>query len=123
MTQEHEQSRIEDLTHSLLEIAVESWRFTRVFERLLSKLDAGEQGRYLSQYRWFQRRLEESLLKAELRLVNVEGQSFDPGMAAAALNINEFGPQDTLVVEQMLEPIIMGPDGLLKTGTVILKKV
>lgn len=123
MTQEQDQPRIEDLTNSLLEVAVESWRFTRVFERLLSKLDSGEQGRYVSQYRWFQRKLEEALLKAELRLVNVEGHPFDPGMAATALNIEEFEPDDSLVVEQMLEPIIMGPDGLLKTGTVTLRKV
>jgi hypothetical protein len=44
-------------------------------------------------------------------------------MAASALNIGDFGPHDTLQVEQMLEPIIMGPDGLKKQGTVMLRKV
>ena len=104
-------------------MAVESWRFARVFERLLSKLDAGEQNRYLNQYRWFIKRLEESLEQAELKIVNVEGQPFDPGMAATPLNITEFDTQDELIVDQMLEPIIMSREGLVKAGTVTLRKI
>ena len=71
----------------------------------------------------FPKEVEESLDVAGLKLVNVEGQSFDPGMAASALNIGDFGPDDTLLVDQMVEPIIMGPDGLKKQGTVMLRKV
>ena len=112
-----------DLTKSLLDIAVESWRFGRLFDRLLTKIDAGEQGRYRSQFRWFQKKLEDSLTDAGMRLVNVEGHPFDPGMAATPLNIEEFGSEDTLVVDQMLEPIIMGPDGVVRTGTVTLRQV
>ena len=112
-----------NLTKSLLDIAVESWRFGRLFDRLLTKLDAGEQGRYRGQLRWFERKLEESLNVAGMRVVNVEGHPFDPGMAATPLNIDEFDAQDALVVDQMLEPIIMGPEGLVRTGTVTLRKV
>ena len=116
-------SSIEGLTKSLLDVVVESWRFSRLFDRLLTKLDAGEQGRYRGQFRWFQRKLEESLADAEMRIVNVEGQPFDPGVAATPLNIEEFEPDDSLIVDQMLEPIIMGPDGVLRAGTVTLRKV
>lgn len=35
---------IEVLMKSLLELAVESWRFSKVFERIVMKLDAGENG-------------------------------------------------------------------------------
>jgi hypothetical protein len=28
-----------------------------------------------------------------------------------------------LYVEQMLEPVIMGPDGLVKTGTIMLRGI
>jgi hypothetical protein len=108
---------------SLIDIAVESWRLSRLFTRLITKLDAGESNRYVNQLRYFQNRLEESLDAADLRLVNVEGHIFDPGMAASALNIGDFAPHDTLQVEQMLEPIIMGSNGLKKQGTVMLRKV
>ena len=87
------------------------------------KLDAGEQNRYAGQLRWFVKKIEESLAEVELRIVNVEGHPFDPGIAATPLNIEDFAADDSLMVDQMLEPIIMGKDGLLKTGTVTLRKV
>ena len=94
-----------------------------MFDRLLTKLDAGEQNRYKSQFRWFIKKVEEALEQAELRIVNVEGHPFDLGMAATPLNIEEFDAMDALMVEQMLEPIIMGKEGLVKTGTITLRKV
>jgi len=108
---------------SLLEIAIESWRFTRLFVRVVSKLDAGEKTRYESQIRWYQKKLEEHLLASGLKLVSIEGQPFDPGVAATAINAADFAPDDVLYVDQMVEPIIMGPNGLLRSGTVILRKV
>jgi hypothetical protein len=108
---------------SLIDIAVESWKFSRVFSRALTKLDAGEAGRYVSQLRYFQKRLEQGLDAAGLKLVNLEGQPFDAGLAASPLNAEDFGPDDQLIVDQMVEPVIMGPDGLKKQGTVMLRKV
>jgi hypothetical protein len=113
----------EKLEQSLVEMAVESWRFTKLFAKVISKLDAGENARYISQMRYFQKKVEESLEANELKLVNVEGQLFDTGMAATALNIADFEPDEALQVDQMLEPIIMGVDGIKKMGTVMLRKV
>ena len=113
----------EQLERSLIDLAVESWRFSRLFGKVVSKLDAGETGRYINQIRYFQKKIEENLDSNGLKLVNVEGQPYDSGMAASALNLGDFGPDDVLLVEQMLEPIIMGPKGLRKEGTVMLRKV
>lgn len=110
------------LEKSLIDIAIESWRFAKLFSRLLSKMDAGEGARFINQYRYYLKRLEESLEQAGLRLVNVEGHPYDPGIAATALNIGDFGPDDHLLVDQMVEPIIMGQEGLVRTGTVMLRK-
>jgi hypothetical protein len=112
----------ERLTQSLIEIAVESWRFAKLFTRLISRLDAGESSRFVNQSRYYVKRLEESLEAAAMRLVNVEGQPYEPGMAAAALNLGDFGPDDRLLVDQMVVPIIMGPEGLLRAGTIMLRK-
>ena len=62
-------------------------------------------------------------MRAVYELVNVEGHEFDPGMAASPLNIGDFDPDDALMVEQMVEPIIMGEGGLKRPGTVMLRKV
>lgn len=122
MQSESQSVAVDQLSQSLLDIAVESWRFSRVFARVVNKLDAGEAGRYANQLRYFQKKVEESLDAAGMKIVNVEGQPFDPGMAATALNIGDFGPEDALLVDQMVEPIIMGPEGLRKQGTVMLRK-
>lgn len=122
MTTEQGSER-EQLERSLIEVAVEGWRFARLFGRLVSKLDAGEGSRYVNQLRYFQKKLEDSLEASGMKIVNVEGQPFDPGMAASAINIGDFGPDDVLLVDQMVEPIIMGPSGLRKEGTVMLRKV
>lgn len=113
----------ETIRNAVISMAIESWRFGRVFDRLLLKLDAGEQSRYQNQFRWFMKKVEEALKQADLRIVNVEGLPFDPGMAATPLNIEEFDTTDTLVVDQMIEPIIMGQEGLVKPGTATLRKV
>lgn len=113
----------ESMKETVIIMAVESWRFGKVFNRLLTKLDAGEQNRYKNQFRWFIKKVDEALEQSELRIVNVEGHPFDPGMAATPLNIEEFDVQDTLCVDQMLEPIIMDKKGLVQTGTVTLRKV
>lgn len=108
---------------SLIALAVESWRLARLFTRVVDKLDAGEAGRYVNQLRYFHKKVDEILQVSGLKLVSVEGQPFEPGMAASALNLGDFGPDDALLVDQMVEPIIMGPDGLKRQGTVMLRRV
>jgi hypothetical protein len=109
--------------NALLDLAVEGWRFTRSYFRLISKLDAGDQNRFVSQYRYFQKQLEDKLSVVGFRLVNIEGLPFDPGMAATAINLSDFLSEDKLIVDQMLEPIIMSETGVIKMGTVLLRKV
>jgi hypothetical protein len=111
------------LEQALVDMAVETWRFARLFARATDRLDAGESARYVNQLRYFQKKTEEILGTNGLRLVNLEGQPFDPGMAASPLNLADFGPDDALLVDQMVEPIVMGPDGLKRQGTLMLRKV
>ena len=117
------QNNSDTITNAIVKLAIESWRFSKVFEKIVTKLDAGEQSRFVSQLRWFNKKIEEALSDVGLKRVNIEGHPFDPGLAATPLNIQEFESNDKLFVEQMIEPIIMGKEGLVRTGTVILKKV
>ena len=122
MSEQHDVPGVELLTASLVDLAVESWRFGSVFESVVRKLDAGESGRHSAQLSWFRGRLEAVLAGTGMRIVNVHGQPYDPGMAVTPLNIGEFRPEDALVVDQMLEPIIMGREGVVRTGSVNLRK-
>lgn len=111
------------LEDQLIDLAVEGWRFTRVVTRAVTKLDAGEGERYASRIRFFQKKIEAALDSAGLRIVNVEGQRYEPGIAASAVNLADFGPDSTLLVDQMIEPIVMGPEGLKRPGTVTVREV
>jgi len=107
---------------AIIDLAVEGWRFGRTFSRAIEKIDASEQARFTGQLRWYLKSVEASLQTCGLKLVNVEGQTFDPGVAATPLNIDEFEPEESLLIDQMIEPIIMGENGLVRTGTVMLRK-
>ncbi|MGH3626897.1 MAG: hypothetical protein ACRDRL_05575 [Sciscionella sp.] len=56
------------LEGSLIDMAIESWRFSRMVARLISKLDAGDGARYMNQLRYFQRKIEEHLEAGGLKL-------------------------------------------------------
>ena len=60
MADEHNNQMVV-MEKSLLDLVVESWRFSKVFLRVLAKLDAGESTRYLGQYRWYVKRINELL--------------------------------------------------------------
>lgn len=113
----------EKLQSSLISIASELFRFQRVFEKAVSKLDIDERGKYMSQYSWFEKKVKKALEDSEFKLLNLEGQSYDPGMAVTPLNIDDFETEDELYVQQTIEPIIMQGDAVYKTGTVILGRV
>ena len=114
---------LKKLEDAIIEMAIEGWRFAKLFTRAIGKMDAGESNRYVSQLRYYQKRVCDTLETAGMRIVNVEGQAYDPGIAASAINIGDFGPEDRLVVDQMVEPIIMSESGLRRQGTVMLKRI
>ena len=130
-TKEHKETVLDIATESSIEkhkdtvisLAIESWRFAKVFERGITQLNAARAKRHTSQLQLFLKKTEESLEDVGLRIVNVEGQPYDPGMAATPLNIEDFEPEDHLVVDQMLEPIIMHGGSLAQTGTVTLRRI
>ena len=102
--------------------AVSGWRFARAFARLTEYCTPDERRRYDAQHRWFMRTLSENIAIATMTLVDVEGQEYDPGMAITSLNLDEFGPTDHLVVDQMVEPIVLLNDTVIHTGVVTLRK-
>jgi hypothetical protein len=105
---------------SLIDVAVETFRFEKVFKKVISNLDAEEQSRYFSHYVWFAKKIDSALEEAGFSTVNLEGQQYDPGMAVTPINIEDFKISDQLYVEQMLEPIVMRKGSVAKSGTVIL---
>lgn len=105
---------------SVADIATEMFRFQRVFTKAIRNADLEERNKYVSQFNWFQKKVYKALDELSLSIVNVEEQPYDPGMAVTPLNLDDFDTDDNLMVAQMIEPIIMCGDQLIKTGTVML---
>lgn len=114
---------VEKLNGHLISVASELFRFQRVFDKAVSKLDLEEQSRYQSQFAWFSKKVGKALEEANISVVNLEGQIYDPGMAVVPLNIDDFDASDELYISQMIEPIVMQDDSISKMGTVILGRV
>ena len=113
----------ENLQNSLTSIASELFRFQGVFEKAISKLELDERNKYLSQYAWFSKKVTKALESANLRIINLSGQAYDPGMAVTPLNIDEFDENDILYIQQVIEPIIMRDETIIKPGTVVLGRI
>jgi hypothetical protein len=118
-----QRDHIQKLQDSLVAIAAETFRFQHVYSKVLSKLDIDEQAKYSSQFTWFTKKVTKALDEAGLKIVDVNGQLYDPGMAVTPLNIEDFETEDILFVAQTMEPIIMQDNAVIKTGTVILGRV
>ena len=107
---------------TLASLAIESWRLSKSFERLLTKSDPMEQRKYKSKLSWFNKKLNETLEEANLKFINLENQKYDTGAAVTAINLDDFKPDDDLEIDQMIEPIVMSNEGVLRAGTVVLRK-
>ena len=109
----------------LIELTIESWRFSRVFLNMLGKLyDPKEYARYQGRYLYFRKKLNEILDSAGLKIVEIEpGTDYDIGMAVTPINLEDFSPDDKLQIEQMLEPIIMQNTSVIRTGKIILRRI
>lgn len=106
---------------AFIDIILESWRFMNVFRSAVMKLSSEEQERYKRRYSWFQRRLNEIAETVGLRIIEINhGENYDIGMAVTALNIDDFQVDESLFVEQMIEPIIMEKDSVIRLGSVML---
>jgi hypothetical protein len=118
----HEKVNLDQTVNSLVDLAIEAWRFQKLFGKALARLDPTDAARFVNQHWFFLRKIDQSLETAGLRLVNLEGQAYEDGSAVTALNIAEFGNGDSVIVDQMIEPIVMKHDSLLRAGTVLLRK-
>lgn len=117
---EEENARLREL---VLSLGLEAWRLAPVLSRVLNRLDAHEQSRYISKIRWFAKKTESVLQDAGYRLVSYEGQAYDSGLPATPLNMDEFAETANLYVARMVEPVVMDADGrIVRSGTMILEE-
>ena len=111
----------EHFKKAIIDMALESWRFSNVFKSAMSKLSGEDYDRYQGRYSWFRRGFEEIAESVGVKIVEINpGESYDTGIAATPLNIGDFEADEALLIEKMIEPIIMYEGSVIKAGTVML---
>ena len=119
----HNMSEYENMRDALASIASEFYRLQGVLDRMLGKLDTEDAGKYRSRIDWFSKRVVRAMDAADMQLVDLTGKIYDPGMAVTPVNLDDFEPEETLVITKMTEPLIMCGGEICKTGTVELGRV
>lgn len=93
-----------------------------MFQKSIDLRDIKSAGRQSNEVRYFHRKMEDPLAPLGLRIVELEGEPYHLGMAATALNAADFDAEYDLFVDEMMEPVVMGADGIRRTGTIMLTK-
>ncbi|MDR2790337.1 MAG: hypothetical protein LBB59_05125 [Campylobacteraceae bacterium] len=107
---------------ALVKIITENWRLMQLFLKVVSKLDNNEAAKYCNQARYIKKIIDGSLQEIDLKIVDLSGEVYDAGMAATAINLEDFDSSEILIVEQMIEPLIMSKNGVKKQGLISLVK-
>ncbi len=107
---------------ALVSLVIEAWRFAGVFATVVAKVDPLVAEKFANRGRYFQSKISQTLESAGLRIVDLAGHEFDAGVAATALNSDEFEGSDKLVIDYMIEPLIMSSDSVIHYATVVVRK-
>lgn len=84
--------------------------------------------RWSSKFSFFERYWNEVLEKAGVTSLDIVGQEYSPGLQVEALNLEDFGPDEVLVIEEVLKPLLVYKGKsqetikLLQLGRVVLKR-
>lgn len=108
---------------ALVNLATESYRLIKTFERLSEKLDETDNRRFVNRSTFFRRVLDESLAANGLRLHEPKVNTlFDIGMPVTAVNLEDFADEANLKIDSILEPVVLDASGaIIKSGLVTLK--
>lgn len=102
-------------------LLTEVWRMQKSYESVLEKTEEKVRKRYENQSRFFVKRIMTLCQENGFKLVNYEGSAYDPGFPIDVVNMSEFSDTEKIMVAQMLEPVIMKDNRVLKSGLAIVR--
>lgn len=108
---------------SLAQLCVEYWKLMVVMEKALAKVQEKDGKRLEAQLKFSKRQLDVILQDLGLRLVDVSGERFHPGLAVSVDNPAQHEDEEVLMISQTLEPTVMSGMTILRRGRVIVAPV
>ena len=110
---------------SAVEMAVEIWRFLSAHERAIfaipsERRESDAEARAESAFYAILSLLLKILARERIRLVAYEGVGYEPNYPVEAVNVEDMGDSDDLVMSDTLEPVLMRDGKVLRYGKVFL---
>lgn len=112
---------IEAARSQVAEIAGDAWRLAKLLERVERKLQGADRDRCRIRREDCLNKLKRSLADFGVRLIDLEGRDYEAGVAIEPVGMDRFPGRRDWVIEAMIEPIVMGPNGLIKQGVARVK--
>jgi len=105
---------------ALARLAVEYWKLLRLVERAIETAPDSARERISSQARYLAGQLETVLDEQEMSMQAFDGWPFEVNLPASAINGDDFGNAETVVVERTLEPAVIRDMRVILSGKVVL---
>ena len=117
------------LQETFIELIVENFKVINMLENMIKdiyRLDSKKAEKYERQKDWYIGKNTSLMGKNNIKIVNLKGKLFEDGMNIEIINAEEIGKIDEkekYYIEQMVEPIVLKDDKIIKIGKAILKKM
>lgn len=107
---------------ALATLAVHYWKLCAAFERELTLVDPTRQEAGAAQLRFARRKLEAVLEGEGLRLATFDGAAWSAEIPASPVNADDITDDAAAHVIDTIEPTIIGVQGVIHGGKILLKQ-
>ena len=104
----------------LVALAIEFWRLAKIHERAIAEQPINRQPKGIAQLRYALGRLKNILEDEGIRLIEYDGQEFEPNLPVTVVNGDEVAGSSRLIIERTLEPTLIEDGKVLAMGKVAL---
>ena len=108
--------------NSLAKLAVQYWKLCAAFDREIDFTDPGRRDAAAAQLRFARSRLDTILAGEAIRIETFDGAPWSPQIPASALNPGDIDAGAAAMIIETIEPTIVGPDGVIHSGKILLKQ-
>ena len=114
------------MENSNTEFCLELYRFLKLVTKMQDRLanySPEDAKKYSSQISWFIKKSDQFLSNNNIVLSSPNpGDPYDVGLPVTPVNLSDFGADEELVIDQVVEPTILQNSKVVQKGTVLLKK-
>ena len=110
---------------AVAELLSESWRLNRFTEKLAAQVSDEKLRKKISnQVARFDKKFLQATEVFGVEVVDFTGSEFETGLPVAPINLADFGADEELIVEAMLEPTIKLTNSaeIIKRGAAVLRR-